>query len=235
MSKKRKGQTSFEYILVAAVIGITVLPAAYLFYKYSFSTADQIDKAQLDQLGRDIASTAEKIYYQGAPSRTELEARMPKGIQNVSILGGWGKGQELVFTSWSSEYPVTDFPYPIKVNVNGTFNGSLYPLSTGAGIKKINIEAYDTQPGANGQATSFVYINFGGRCPVSTNYDPNGDGYFTGIDYSWFIACYKKSRPSKAWQSGWFDGGICMNADYNGDCIVDNTDQTLFCTKTGLC
>lgn len=249
--KKRKGQASFEYILVAAVIGMTILPAAYLFYSYSSSTADELDKAQLDQLGRDITATAEKIYFQGAPSRTELESRLPKGIQNISIIGDWGsQNQELIFQSWSTQTPDMEFPYPAKVNINGTFNGSLYGISVGAGIKKISIEAYETPPSTNGEVTSFVYINFGGRCPRSTVYDFNTNGVFDIADWLFIEQCKTdqpgrpNNRPSKTWRSGWFDNtgfamgnpyAVCMNTDYDGDCDVDDTDRANFCAKSGLC
>ncbi len=243
--KRKEGQASFEYILVAAVIGLTVLPAAYLFYRYSFSTADQIDKAQMDKLGRDLAATAEKIYYQGAPSRTELEARMPKGILNVSIIGEWGKqNQMLILRAKSAEGPDTDYPYPVKVNVNGTFNASLYDATVGAGIKKINVEAYETPPGPQGATTSFVFINFGGRCPLSVTYDFDHDGA-DNDDLNFFDGCRNSpmlnARPSGVWRRGWFDSttGVgyqaCVNADYDGDCDVDDSDLAAFCAQTTLC
>ncbi|MBI2176419.1 hypothetical protein HYU40_03685 [Candidatus Woesearchaeota archaeon] len=252
MKKERKGQAAFEYILVAAVIGIMILPAAYLFFRYSHSTADQIDKAQLDQLGRNIVAAAERIYFQGPPSRTELEARMPKNVLNVSVIGSWNTGmQELVMIAGGAN-GVAEFPYPSKVNINGSFNGSLHELAVGAGIKKVSIEAYETQPDSSGGATSFVNINFGGRCPVSTVIDYNGDGSVDGQDWTFFNRCfcdspgYPKFRPSKTWKSGWFDNSgafgqssqylACVNLDYNGDCVVDQDDADLACSTLGaLC
>ncbi|MBI2550205.1 hypothetical protein HYV83_03420 [Candidatus Woesearchaeota archaeon] len=249
MKKGRKGQAAFEYMLIAGVIGLMVLPAAYLFYKYSISSADQIDQAQLDKLGREIASTAQQIYFQGPPSRTELEGRMPKNVQNISIVGDWNSGtQQLIILAKFAD-SVADFSYPTAVNVNGSFNGSLNEITIGAGIKKITIEAYQTPPSADGLTTSFAHINFGGRCPVSVVYDFNTDDTSNGLDSSFFSSCctnaagFPKYRPSQTWQRGWFDatgdlGGnlyaACMNADYNGDCIVDDADRSQFCTTTGL-
>lgn len=246
MKKERKGQAAFEYILVAAVIGIMIIPAAYLFFSYSHSSADQIDKAQLDQLGRNIVAEAEKVYYQGPPSRTELEARMPPNVLNISIIGDWNTGTQELLIKSGGPNGVSEFTYPSKVNIKGSFNGSMRDISVGAGIKKIEIEAYETSGG-----TSFVNVNFGGRCPPSVVYDFNTDGQFTAaIDGLFFLNCYcntegyPKYRPSKTWQSGWLDniglvyGGnpyaVCVNADYNGDCAVDNTDRAQFCSGTGL-
>ncbi|MBI2140823.1 hypothetical protein HYU16_00200 [Candidatus Woesearchaeota archaeon] len=249
MVKSKRGQAAFEYMLIALVIGIMILPAAYLFYRYSSSSAEQIDKAQLDKLGREIVTTAEKVYYQGPPSRTELEARMPKGVLNLSIIGNWGTGAQQLLIKAITEQTIAEFPYPSKVNINGSFNGSLSELTTGAGIKKISIEAYETPEGPAGQTTTFVHINFGGRCPPSVIYDYNQDGAITAGDVLFFMQCRDnaagrpKYRPSKTWTDGWFNnptpGGspfrVCMNADYDGDCEVDTDDETLFCAQTPLC
>ena len=248
--KVAKGQASFEYILTAAVIGIMILPAAYLFFRYSQSSGDQIDKAQLDKLGRDIISNAERVYYQGGPSRIELEARMPKGVQNISIIGDWGSGAQMLIISAATEGIITDFPYPSSVNINGSFNYSLYEISIGPGIKKVSIEAYEV-PGVGGSpTTSFTFINLGGRCPRSVTYDFNMDGAVDTTDQTFLTDCQTntpgkpKYRPEKTWQDGWFNnigamGGskyaVCMNADYNSDCIIDNTDLTMFRSKCPVC
>ena len=247
--KNQRGQAAFEYMLIAVVIGIMILPAAYLFYRYSQSSAEQIDKAQLDKLGREMVTTAEKVYYQGPPSRTELEARMPKGILNLSIRGNWGTGAQALMIKAITEQTITEFPYSSKVNINGSFNGSLYEVTIGAGLKKISIEAYEAPADPNtGQAITFVHINFGGRCPRSIVYDFNTDGSITAEDQLFINQCNSgvrpKYRPSKTWVSGWFDntgalGGnqyaVCMNGDYDGDCDVDNTDVATFCEQTPLC
>lgn len=247
MKKERKGQAAIEYMLVAGVIGLMVLPAAYLFYRYSSSSADEIDRAQLDKLGREIASTAEQVYYQGPPSRTQLEGRMPKNVQNISIVGDWNsRAQQLLILAKSGD-SVADFSFPTPVNINGSFNGSLLGISASPGIKKINIEAYETPPSSDGSTTTFAYINFGGRCPRSVTYDFNTDGAYTVGENLFVGQCCAdarpKYRPSKTWRSGWFDntgalGGnpyaVCMNADYDGDCDVDPGDYAQWCTTAGL-
>lgn len=250
MKKERKGQAAFEYILVVAVIGVMIIPAAYMFFRYSSSSADQIDKAQLDQLGRNIVAAAERVYFQGPPSRTELEGRMPKNVVNLSVIGNWGTGAQQLLIRAVTPDTTTDFPFPSQVNINGSFNGSLRDITISAGIKKISIEAYETQPDSSGRPTSFVNINFGGKCPRSVVYDFNTNGvYEPAIDGVFFASCctnaagFPKFRPSKTWQRGWFDGtgfaggnqyAACMNADYNGDCAVDDADRAQFCTVTGF-
>lgn len=246
MKVQKRGQAAFEYMLIALVIGVMILPAAYLFFRYSSGTAEQLDQAQLDRLGRDVVAAAEKIYYEGSPSRTEIEARMPKGVLNVSIIGDWNSGAQLLLIRARSMDTITDFPYPSKININGSFNGSLAEVTTGAGIKKITVEAYDV-PGPGGKITSFAHINFGGRCPASTYHDYASGGGYTAEDHSFIMGCCAnlpgrpKYRPSVTWQSGWFNMVppitdsfmVCMNADLDGDCDVDAADYLAWCAFTG--
>lgn len=243
----KRGQAAFEYMLIALVIGVMILPAAYLFFNYSQDSAEQIDKAQLDRLGRDVAGAAESIYYQGPPSRTELEARMPNGVSNLSIIGDWNSQRQQLLISARSKQVDADFPFPSPININGSFLGALYNVSISPGIKKITLEAYETAPGANGEVTPFVHINFGGRCPRSTTTDYNGDGAVTGLDSTFFNRCfcntanYPKYRPTETWTRGWFDNSgafapnnpfaVCINSDYDGDCEVDQSDADLACSS----
>ena len=172
---------------------------------------------------------------------------MPRGVQNLSIIGDSGSGTQMLLIKTITQGMVTDFPYPSRVNINGSFNGSLRDVTVSQGIKQINIEAYEAPGGPGGQTTSFVLINFGGRCPGSATYDFNTDGINNALDATFFLNCYcncvgyPKYRPSKSWARGWFDntgalGGnqyaVCMNADYNGDCIVDGSDVAPFCAAT---
>ncbi len=98
-------------------------------------------------------------------------------------------------------------------------------------------------------------INFGGRCPRSalyklTSYDPSlgYDQLFFDLcycNYAWGGGNYPNYRPTKAMQQGWFTNvkwpntfgyspdSICRNADYTGDCAVDDADADIFCAATG--
>ncbi|MBI2143864.1 hypothetical protein HYU17_01780 [Candidatus Woesearchaeota archaeon] len=248
--RRRKGQAALEYAMIATVVGVLLLPAIYLFLHSSKESLEGIDHSQLDKLGRDMVATAEKVYYMGPPSRILMEPRMPDNVLNISIQKLQNGINILLFNVTSSiARGVQTFAYDSPVSINGTFTAALENRSISAGLKEINIEAYE-QPTAGGGVIPFAYINFGGRCPRSTTYDFNNDGeYQAAVDGSFFAQCYcdvagsPKYRPSKTWQSGWFDliavGGnpfmVCANADYDADCDVDDQDASTFCTTTGLC
>lgn len=246
---KRRGQAALEYAMVVTVVGVLLLPAVYLFFHYAKGSTEQIDQAQLDKLGRDIVATAEKVYYLGPPSRILIETRMPDKVLNISIQKYMPTGiNVLIFNVTVTGVGVQSFAYDSRVNINGTFGGALAERSVSPGIQQINIEAYE-QPLPDGSVIPFAHINFGGRCPRSTTYDYNTDGSFTVGDGLFFVQCYcnsagrQKYRPSKTWQSGWFDNtgfasgnpyAVCMNADYDADCDVDNDDRVQFCSVTGF-
>lgn len=247
---KRRGQAALEYAMVVTVVGVLLLPAVYLFFNYAKGSTEQIDQAQLDKLGRDTVATAEKVYYLGPPSRILIETRMPDKVMNISIQKYMPAGiNVLIFNVTVTGSGVQSFAYDSRVNINGTFGGALAERSVSPGNQQINIEAYE-QPLPDGSVIPFAYINFGGRCPRSTTYDYNRDGIYNNpAELNFFGDCYcnvagrPKYRPSKTWQSGWFDntgalGGnpyaVCMNADYDADCDIDNDDVALFCATTGF-
>ncbi len=82
-----------EYLLVAGLVMLVILPSIYIFYSYSHRSNEEIRQSQLNKIGRGIVDAAEKVYYLGGPSKTTFDATMPDGIINMEI---WCN-QELVF------------------------------------------------------------------------------------------------------------------------------------------
>lgn len=82
-----------EYLLVAGLIILIILPSIYVFYSYSHRSNEEIRQSQLNEVGRGIVDAAEKVYYLGGPSKTTLDATMPEGVIGMEI---W-RNQELVF------------------------------------------------------------------------------------------------------------------------------------------
>jgi len=88
-----KAQASMEYLLVAGLIILVILPSIYIFYSYSHRSNVEISQSQLNKVGRGIVDAAEEVYYLGEPSKTTLELTMPEGVIGMEI---W-RNQELVF------------------------------------------------------------------------------------------------------------------------------------------
>ncbi len=93
MAMRGKSQASMEYLLVAGLIILVILPSIYIFYSYSHSSNEEIRQSQLNKIGWGIVDAAEKVYYLGGPSKTTFDVTMPEGIRKMEI---WCN-QELVF------------------------------------------------------------------------------------------------------------------------------------------
>ncbi len=241
----RKGQAAMEYIMITGFIAALVLPAIYLFYQYTQESVSRVDAAQLNKLGKEITVAAEKVYYLGPPSRLALEASMPKSVRKIEVLTG-PTGVDVLNMDYSAyKVGLQSASFASKVPLRGIFTGSLKERALTEGPKTVSIEAYE-DPG--GPVMAFAYVNFGGRCPRSATYNFTQHTMpATAVDAAFLKSCYCDSagtpskRPSKTWESGWFDGPAddlsyqaCMNADYDADCDIDDADRAQFCTATGL-
>ena len=127
-------QASMEHIMVIAIAFVIILPLVYLFYSYSQSSAENINIARINALGRTIVNSAESIYYLGEPSKITLRESIPEGISKMNITSNFVEGiNELTFTLNGG----TDVSFSSNVNINGTFSEEQYS----PGIKEITIES----------------------------------------------------------------------------------------------
>ena len=82
---QKKGQASFEYLSIfgigLALIGIV----GGLFFVYTYNAKESLDFQQIDKIGSDVITNAEKIYFLGTGNRLTLKYTFPEGIENLSI------------------------------------------------------------------------------------------------------------------------------------------------------
>jgi|SRR3989339_1455246 len=137
--KITRAQASMEYIMIVAVITIIVIPTIWVFYSYSQSSTQQLSYGQVERIGNDIVNNAEKIYYQGPPSKITLEETMPGKVENITIISDWGANphvNEIVFYI-NMNGKLSESVFSSKVNINGTFTQA----SFSEGVKKVVLEA----------------------------------------------------------------------------------------------
>ena len=153
----RSGQAATEYLMIAAFIGVLIIPATFLYYSYAQETSKQIDAIQIDRFGRNVVSTAERFYYHGHPSTIQLEETLPANIVNMTIefspasLDDPTDTYLLVVTLRGNKGENVTFGFPTDVPINGTFG----PRSLTPGKKKVRISAAP----AIGSEGPFVTIN----------------------------------------------------------------------------
>ena len=154
----RSGQASMEYLMIAAFIGILIVPATFIYYSYAAESTEQIDKVQIDRIGRNIVSTAERFYYHGYPSTIIIEEVLPANVLKIETLRDDTSGSYLlVMTTRALKGENNTFSFPTDVMINGTFT----ERAISPGKKNVRISA---GPGN----VPFVAISMEeGECKVS--------------------------------------------------------------------
>ena len=80
-----KGQASFEYLLVVAIVFITAVPATYFLVSYSQDSNEEIAVSQFEDIGHALISQAESVFYAGKGSKSTLTLNFPEGLEAVTI------------------------------------------------------------------------------------------------------------------------------------------------------
>ena len=130
----KRGQISFEYIIVMGFVTFVIVGILALAFVYSGGMEDSVKGNQVHNCANKIISAAESVYYQGFPSKATITCYLPDNINEVNI-----SEDNLIFTFYSSS-GTNKIAFPSKVPINGS-------LGKIEGLRKIKIEAY------NGNAT----------------------------------------------------------------------------------
>ena len=150
----RSGQASMEYLMIAAFIGILIVPATFIYYHYATESSQQIDKAQVDRIGHKIISTAERFYYHGYPSTIVIQETMPANVLNLSIHKDTIEDTYVLVVALRDRNGNSTFGFSTNVKINGTFG----ERAISAGKKNIR---FSVAPGNK----PFVAINMeDGEC-----------------------------------------------------------------------
>lgn len=56
-----------------------------LFFTYSMGAKASLDQEQIEQIGEQIVSSAEKIYFLGKGNKITIKTNFPEGIENITI------------------------------------------------------------------------------------------------------------------------------------------------------
>lgn len=81
----KRGQVSFEYLVIFAVAAIMIIPLMLIFAHQSSSIEADIAYAQAQSALSKISASAEEIYFQGPPARKTLRVKFPEGLTEVRV------------------------------------------------------------------------------------------------------------------------------------------------------
>ena len=155
LKKGGKAQAAVEYLMIAALITIMIVPATFLFYNYALKSSADIGTAQADKLGRDIVNNAEMVHYFGYPSGITLEEAIPENIAGIEVEES--SGVYVLKISVKAPGGITEFAYPTRVNIVS----SISQAELGAGTKKITLAA---SPLSTGSPPVTLSIGEGENC-----------------------------------------------------------------------
>lgn len=127
--KKRRAQSSLEYLLVVAFALLMVIPITLIFFLQSQDMNEQFSTSQADVIARKIVENAEMVYYIGEPSQITLEVYMPPKISSILI------GNREVNLKVETRSGISEVVKVSKVNITGS-------LVKDSGIRYIKIQSY---------------------------------------------------------------------------------------------
>ena len=81
-----KSQSSFEFLVIFG-IGLTLIAVlSGIFFSYSNSAESNLNRIQIEKIGKEIISNVEKIYFLGSGNKITYKANFPSGISNITIV-----------------------------------------------------------------------------------------------------------------------------------------------------
>lgn len=78
-----------EYLMVVGFSLLIIIPISGLLYGEYQDRKTEMYQEHLFELSREIAYQAKSLYYQGAPSRTTIEAYFPPDIETATVSGNY--------------------------------------------------------------------------------------------------------------------------------------------------
>ena len=81
----KRAQISMEYMVVIGFVTAVVIVLFGLAFFYSNTLEDQIKDRQLEDFAHKIISSAESVYFSGEPSKTTVNAYLPRGVSKIEI------------------------------------------------------------------------------------------------------------------------------------------------------
>lgn len=86
MGEKVKAQASFEYLIIFGIALTLILILGGVFFTYSGEAKEQLDKKQIEKIGREIISNVEKMYFLPEGNKVTIDTSFPQGIENLTIV-----------------------------------------------------------------------------------------------------------------------------------------------------
>ncbi len=128
---QKKAQVGIEYMIVMGFVTFAIISILALAILYSDRIKDRIKLNQIESFAVQLLNSAESVFFAGEPSKTTVRLYLPEGVNNITV---------------TTEYLIIETT--ISSGLNRQSFKSKVPLagavSSGQGIKKLSLQARDT-------------------------------------------------------------------------------------------
>jgi hypothetical protein len=135
----KNAQTSFEYILLVAIVMLFVVGGVGMIYSYIQRSNDDIKGATIEKIGNEMIETVEKVYYVGGDSWQTIKINIPAGIRGMYVVNN----NELVI-AYESYSGISESIFYSDVNMTTPYGDSIssnVSSALHAGFNSIRISA----------------------------------------------------------------------------------------------
>lgn len=80
-----RAQSSLEFISIFGIGLALILLLGAIFFTISQGATESLDRKQIDNIGDEITSTIDKIYFRGPGNKITLRTKFPQAIENFTI------------------------------------------------------------------------------------------------------------------------------------------------------
>lgn len=113
---KKRGQVSFEYITIISFGMLILLTAIYLFYNYSMDSNDSFVTSSIDDLGQNIISNSEILYYTtGKGSTVILETNIPDNVKEIYFINNSEESEIIIGYQLKKGYSESVYFAPLSI------------------------------------------------------------------------------------------------------------------------
>lgn len=154
----KKAQASLEYMVIFGIVFVMISVVGGLFFSYTNSAKESLDKKQINKIGQEIISNVQKIYFFGDGNRVTITPTFPQGIENLSIhhinesgddyyylnfsIINQGLYEDLIFQTTEDGIPFGCLDCTVDVPVGVGHNVSYFNQTyLGQAVHRIKIEA----------------------------------------------------------------------------------------------
>ena len=141
--KKKRGQASIEYITVVAIALLIIIPATFLFFRYTSDSQDSLLNSQVEKIGTELIDTGRLMFSFGENSWRTMELTFPADIHDVIIYDDGGISEFVLKYTNGDKLTESVFFTNIDLGNSTSFNcTSGCHLYVHSGLNKIRVESH---------------------------------------------------------------------------------------------